>query len=441
VKGWVTTGDRERLLHPEPPRPLRRFRGGAEVTIGRDALQRMDGAGAALTDSAAWNLWTLLSPGERRSLLRRLFDPRHGAGLDLVRVVMGASDFARFSYTYDDMPPGASDPGLEHFSLGHDRAYILPIAREIRAINPSVRFMASPWSAPAWMKTSGALIGGSLRREYEEAYARYFVRFLRAYRAEGVPVEWVTVQNEPHFEPPGYPGMRMEAGQQARFVRDHLGPAIERAGLGTKILAWDHNWDEPGYPIEVLDDPGAKRHLAGSAFHCYGGDVSAQSAVHEAHPDRGIWFTECSGGDWAPVFGDNLLWNVSTLLVGSTRNWSKGVLLWNLALDERHGPTNGGCADCRGVVTVDSAGAGVTFNEEYYALAHYGKAVRPGARRLSSEDVVEGVEQVAFRNPDGSRVLLLANWNESAQRLDVRVGGRAFTTTLPARAVGTYGWR
>jgi glucosylceramidase len=436
VRSWVSTADRTRLLAPERI-PLQRGGGPADVRIGPALLQPMDGVGAALTDSAAWNLWTRMSVGERHALLRRLFEPRGGAGLDVVRLVMGASDFARFSYTYDDLPPGETDERLRRFSIDHDRDYILPIAREIRAINPDVQFMASPWSPPAWMKTSGSLIGGSLRPEFEDAYARYFVRFLRAYRAEGVPVEWVTVQNEPHFEPPGYPGMRMEPPQQARFVRDHLGPAIARSALGTKILAWDHNWDEPGYPIEVLDDPVARRYLAGSAFHCYAGDVSAQSAVHEAHPDRGIWFTECSGGDWAPDFGDNLLWNLSTLVIGSARNWGRATLLWNLALDEAHGPTNGGCLDCRGVVTVTAAG-GTTANEEYYALAHYGRAVRPGARRLPSEDAIEGVDQVAFRNRDGSRVLVAANWNAQPAQLRVRAGRRGFTAALPARAVATY---
>ena len=188
----------------------------------------------------------------------------------------------------------------------------------------------------------------------------------------------ITVQNEPHFEPGDYPGMRLDPAQRARFVRQYLGPLNS-----ARILEWDHNWDEPNSPLAVLADSGARRYVSGVAWHCYAGDVSAQSVVHDAYPDKDAYITECSGGDWAPKFADNLAWMVSKLIIGGTRNWARGVILWNLALDEQHGPHTGGCGNCRGVVTIKSDGT-VERNEEYYALAHISRFVPPGARRIAS---------------------------------------------------------
>jgi glucosylceramidase len=280
------------------------------------------------------------------------------------------------------------------------------------------------------------MIKGTLREDAYASYAEYFKRFLDAYAAEGVPIFAITVQNEPHFEPGDYPGMRLDPSQRARFVRQYLGPLL---GGRTRILEWDHNWDEPSSPLAVLADSGARRHLSGVAWHCYNGEVSAQTPVHDAYPDKDAYITECSGGDWAPKFADNLVWLTRTLIIGGTRNWARGVILWNLALDAQHGPHTGGCGNCRGVVTIRNDG-GVDRNEEYYALAHASRFVRPGARRIASAGVADSLESVAFRNDDDSKILIVVNTGATARQFGVRFARRAFRYTLPAASVVTFRW-
>jgi glucosylceramidase len=301
--------------------------------------------------------------------------------------------------------------------------------------------MASPWSAPAWMKSTKSMVKGTLRPEAYAPFAEYFRKFVEAYAAEGLPVHLVSIQNEPHHEPGDYPGMRLDPAARARFIGQHLGPLLERSGATTKILDWDHNWDEPNSPLAVLGDSVARRYVSGVAWHCYGGDVGAQDDVHRAHPDKDAYFTECSGGAWAPNFSDNLVWTVKTLIIGATRNHARGVLMWNLALDETHGPHLGGCGDCRGVVTIDSRNGSITRNEEYYAFAHASRFTQPGARRIASSGTVDGLEHVAFRNPDGSLALLVLNPAAAPTAFRVSAGARSFAYTLPATAVATFRWK
>jgi glucosylceramidase len=232
--------------------------------------------------------------------------------------------------------------------------------------------------------------------------------------------------------------MRLDPSDRARLIGKNLGPLFERQRIPTLILDWDHNWDEPASPLRVLRDSVARRYIAGVAWHCYNGDVTAQSQVHDSFPAKDAYFTECSGGDWAPSFGDNLVWNVRNLIIGSTRNWARGVLLWNLALDELHGPYTGGCTNCRGVVTINSLSGTVTRNVEYYALAHASRFVRPGARRIDSSTGVDGLESVAFRNPDTSTVLIVVNTATGERRFAVRWAGKHFEYGLPAGAVATF---
>ena len=266
------------------------------------------------------------------------------------------------------------------------------------------------------------------------------MRYLQAYAAHGLSVDFVTVQNEPHYEPATYPGMRMEAEEQAAFIRDHLGPAFRANGIGTRILAWDHNWNEPEYALTVLGDAGARAFVAGTAFHCYAGDVAQQLDVQRAYPNLGIWFTECSGGDFAPRFADNLKWSVGNLMIGAIRNGARSVLLWNLALDENHGPRNGGCTDCRGVVTVNVAQGTVRYEVEYYVLGHLSAFVVPGAHRIDSTTLPGRIETVAFRNPDASKVLLALNAGAGSTTFAVRSAGRSFRFTLAPGAVVTFRW-
>src|SRR6267378_7271697 len=407
---WVTTGDQHKLLSREPDVSFttRDTPGLATISVDDTATyQEMVGFGAAITDAAAMNI-NHLPPDRRETLLRELFDPDSGIGLSFTRLTIGASDFSPRQYSFDDMPPGQRDPRVARFSIEPNRADVLPVVQRALAINPQLKVMASPWSAPGWMKTTGSLIQGTLLPEAYGPFAEYFRRYIEAYRAEGVPIYAITVQNEPHYEPPTYPGMRLEPPARSRFVGQYLGPLFARSGIGTFVLDWDHNWDEYQSPLQVLADTAAPRYIAGVAWHCYGGDVSAQMLVHDAHPEKDTYFTECSGGEWAPNFADNLKWFVRTLIIGATRGWAKGVIFWNLALDENHGPHTGGCGDCRGVVTITSASGTVTRNVEYYALAHASRFVRPGARRVGSTSGVAGLESVAFRNADdGSKALIV----------------------------------
>jgi len=445
VQVYVTTGDRARLLHREANLSFSDAPASATATIDVDEArqyQEMVGFGASLTDASAWLIQHKMTPSQRDSLLRDLFGREHGgAAFSFVRVDMGASDFARSHYSYDDMPAGQTDPTLAHFSIEPDRAETIPILQRALAINPRLSVMASPWSAPAWMKTSGSMIKGTLRPEAYAPFALYFRKFIEAYAAEGVPIYAITVQNEPHFEPENYPGMRLDPAARARFAGEHLGPLFARTGIRTRILDWDHNWDEPNSPLQVLADSTARRFVSGVAWHCYGGEVATQSVVRDAYPDKDVFFTECSGGAWAPRFADNLVWTVRNLIIGATRNWARGVLMWNLALDEEHGPHLGGCGDCRGIVTINSSTGAVTRNEEYYAFAHASRFVRPGARRIASSSAVEGLESVAFRNADdGSKALIVVNTNPDEKAFIVRVSGRSVRYAVPAGAVVTLVW-
>lgn len=319
--------------------------------------QRIHGIGAAVTESSAYLLMQL-PPDERRTLLEELYDPDRG-GHSVVRIVIGASDFVLETHSLADSP--VPDPDLTTFTIDRDRQWVIPTLREILAINPDIEILASPWSAPGWMKNTGSYTWGQLLEEYEGSYADYLVRFLDAYRDEGITVDWLTVQNEPAAIFLDTPSMIMSSEQQARLVRDHLGPALIAADLDTRVLAWDHNWcdarppggcvgsDPTPFPLEVIEATGGDHPLAGTAFHCYGGSqAAANDLVHRARPDLQIWQTECSGGGWqSDPFAD-----LARLLITDRNHWSNATILWNLALDPDHGPTTG-CSTCRGVVTID----------------------------------------------------------------------------------------
>ncbi len=443
AQAWISLPDRSRLLARVPDLPMGEQPAEGDAVIVVDVgtrYQEMVGFGAALTDASA-SLIASLEPARRDSLLRELFGPEPGVGFSFLRVPMGASDFSVSHYSYDDRPAGETDPELAHFSIHADRATRLPLLRAALAINPRLRIVASPWSAPGWMKTSGRLVGGTLRPEAYDSFARYLVRFVRAYESAGVPVFAITLQNEPDFEPGDYPGMRLSAAARAELIGRHVGPLIAREGLATRILEWDHNWDQPAQPLAVLGDSASRRYLGGIAWHCYAGDVGAQDSVHRVHPDVDVYFTECSGGAWAPNFADNLRWNVSTLVIGIVRGWARGVALWNLALDPQGGPHLGGCGNCRGVITIDRRTGALTRNEEYYALAHASRFVPPGARRVASSGAEERVKHVAFVTPAGERVIVVVNVSAATVPFAIREGARVIRHALPAGAVATLRWR
>jgi glucosylceramidase len=407
----------------------------------RRSFQVIDGFGASLTDSSAWLLHDQLSASTREEVMGKLFDPEKGIGISFLRQPIGASDLARNHYSFDDMPAGERDPELAHFSIQHDEAYILPVVREALTLNPAISVMVTPWSPPGWMKTHDSMIGGQLRDDAFAEYANYLVKSIEGYQKAGVPVKFLSVQNEPLYETKDYPGTLMIASQQKKFIGGYLGPALRKAGLDTKILAYDHNWDHPEYPLEVMSDPEAGRFVAGSAFHCYGGDVAAQSDVHSRYPEKGLWMTECSGGTWQK---GNLLAVTAQLLIESTRNWAQAVVLWGIALDEKHGPNSGGCDTCRGFVTVDRSTTPhrVIYTEDYYAIGHASRFVHPGARRISSPDFGRsGLETVSFQNKDGSIVLLVLNNASTDAAFAIRWEGKVAHAKLSPGALATYEWK
>lgn len=399
--------------------------------------QEIEGFGAALTGSSAY-LINELSSGKKSSLLKELFDPNTGIGISYLRMSIGASDFSLQDFTYNDMPAGQTDEDLVNFSLEEDEKDVIPVFKDILQVYPELRIMGSPWSAPAWMKTNNSLYGGSLKQEWYNSYAHYFVKYIEGYAAHGINIDAITPQNEP-LHAAQYPTMLMEAEEQVDFIKDHLGPLFQSEGVDTKIIAYDHNFDQPQYPITVLSDEEAYPFVDGSAFHAYAGDVSAMSQVHNAFPEKGLYFTEISGGDWATDFGDNLKWNIKNIFIGTTRNWSKTALLWNLALNENSGPTNNGCQDCRGVVNIGSSGE-ITYNEEFYAIAHFSKFVRPGARRIDSNQMGDGISNVAFQNPDGSIVLVILNETTSNKSINVQAGDQHLEINSNANSVSTLVW-
>ena len=467
AEAWVTTPDRAELMHDRGSVP---FAPGSSTatTISVDpsrTYQSMDGEGAAITDSSAAVLYRL-SPAVRDQALRDLFDPVQGIGVSALRQPIGSSDFTSGQhYTFDDLRAGQTDFNLAHFSVAHDQAQILPLLRRAQQLNPQITVIATPWSPPAWMKTNDSLIGGRLKDDpaVYAAYAQYFVRFVKAYAAAGVKVDYLTVQNEPQNRTPkGYPGMDLPVAQEVKLI-EAVGPAMRRAGLTTKILAYDHNWSthpddiaatppgsspETDYPYEVLTSPAA-RWIAGTAYHCYSGDPSAQTALHDAFPNKGIWFTECSGSHGptdtaAQTFNGTLRWHARTITIGTTRNWAKSVIDWNVALDSSGGPHNGGCDTCTGLLTVNDDGT-YTTDAEYYTIGHLSKFVKPGAVRIASTSFgTTGwngqLMDVAFRNPDGSTALVVHNENDAPRSFAVAEGGQSFEYTLPGGALATFTW-
>ena len=437
VKVWETDADQSKLLAPQADVKFGKTSGTVITIDPSQTYQSMVGFGAAMTDASAYLIRNKMTASQRNALMGDLFG-KDGLGFSFTRLTIGASDFSREHYSYDDMPAGQSDPAMAHFSIEVAKTDVVPAMKQALAINPKLTVMASPWSAPGWMKTTDSLIQGSLKSDAYPYFADYLSRYLKDMRAEGVDITLLTLQNEPGFEPDSYPGMRVEPASRAAFIGGYLGPKLKADGDRTKILDYDHNWDLPSSPLTVLGD--ANPYVAGVAWHCYAGDVAAQGPVHDAYPDKDAYFTECSGGEWAPKFSDTFDWTVKNLIIGSTRNWAKGVLMWNLALDENFGPHKGGCSDCRGIVTINSATGAVTKNIEYYAFGHASKFVAVGAVRVASNEA-EGISNVAFRNPDGSLVLIALNGNAAAKAFSVKTKGKTFGYTLPAGAVATFVWK
>jgi len=436
VNMFTTTGSKTKLLEKQDDLVLTSdFTNELSTSITIDdniTYQEIDGFGAALTESSAYLIYNL--PAEQRNQVIRDLFSNEGIGINFIRLPMGASDFALNNYSYDDVT--GEDLTLSQFSIERDRAYVIPVLKAAFTYNNQIKLMGSPWSAPAWMKNNKSMNGGSLKDEYIDIYGDYFIKFIEAYKEEGLPIYAVTLQNEPLHETGSYPTMKMSANQQIKLIKN-LGPKLAERNLDTKIIIYDHNWDNRTYAFTILNDNNANKYVAGTAFHCYAGSVDSQSKVHNAFPDKGIWFTECSGGQWATNFSENISWNMENIFIGSINNYSKSVLLWNIALDKDHGPKNGGCQDCRGVITIKPDGS-VVRNEEYYMIGHFSKFVLPQALRIETK--LQGNQNIintAFRNPDGSIVLVIHNKGALAQDITLKYNGAATNVTILGKSTST----
>lgn len=437
---WITAPAQGILFEKQASDPEFRSPVNSDPSIVVDTTvqyQEIDGFGNCLTGGSA-TLLNRMTPATRTALLRELFSPEgNGIGISYLRISIGASDLSDRVFTYCDLAPGETDPLMEQFTIEPEKENLIPVLKEILAINPSLKIMGSPWTAPLWMKTTNVSVGGSLRREWFDAYALYFVKYIQAMEAEGIPVDAITVQNEP-LHGGNNPSMVMTAADQALFIRQSLGPAFAAAGIDTKIVIYDHNADRTDYPMEVLSDPEAGKYVDGSAFHLYGGSVNDLSAVHEAYPSKNLYFTEQWVGGPGDLAGD-LKWHVENLIIGATRNWCRTVLEWNLASDPAYDPhTAGGCDRCLGTVTIDDNN--VRRNPAYYILAHASKFVRPGSRRVSSTEQTI-LPNVAFITPDGRKVIIVLNTTDSKRNFNIRFRDLTMPVSLNGGSVGTWIWQ
>ena len=438
---WLTTPDKSNLMSPQPA--ALPFSPTAEQlpTIEVNDMQQfqpIEGFGFALTGGSAQLLMKMSAP-RRAALLKQLFSTDgDGIGVSYLRVSIGASDMNDHVFSYDDMPAGQTDPTLAKFSLDPDRADVIPVLKEILAINPHVRILGSPWSAPAWMKTNDDVRGGNLKPEYYGAFAAYFVKYVQGMKTEGITITAITVENEP-LNPKNTPSMVVFADEEDSFIAKFLGPAFEKAGIKTEIQLYDHNPDVTSYPLSILKDPAASKYVAGTAFHLYGGDSSTLTDVHNAYPNKNLYLTEQSVGGRPGANSIAIAEPVNRVLIGATRNWGRNVLLWNLAAAPHAGPhtNNGGCTVCVGAITLD--GDNATLNVAYYAVAHFSKFVPAGSVHVGSNNL-EQLSTSAFLTPEGKVVLVVSNTGNFARTFHIAYHGSSLTTTQPSESVGTYVW-
>jgi len=439
ISWWVTKTDQSVLLQKQSSN----FSFGTSVNTNQlieidsaQTMQTVDGFGYTLTGGSAF-LVNKLSAAQKSSLLQELFgNNENSIGISYLRISIGASDLSPEVFSYDDMPAGQTDPTLANFSLSKDTVDLIPLLKEILAINPNIKIMGSPWSPPVWMKDNGSSIGGSLQTQYYGVYAQYFVKYIQAMQARGITIHAITPQNEPQHGG-NNPSMVMSAVQQANFIKNNLGSAFQTAGITTKIIVWDHNCDNANYPITILNDAAAKPFIDGSAFHLYAGDISALSSVHSAHPDKNLYFTEQWTGANGTFSGD-LKWHITNVIIGSMRNWSKVALEWNLANDPTYNPhTPGGCTECKGALTLNGT---IARNVAYYIIAHASKFVAPGSVVMSSTIPNDNIPNVVFKTPEGKKVMVILNNWGTETIINIKYQNKTAPVTLPASSVTTLVW-
>ena len=398
--------------------------------------QTMDGFGFAMTGGSAF-LINKLAKSDKSKLINELFSNDSTAiAISYLRISIGSSDLNSSVFSYDDIAPSSTDTTLQYFSIKPDSLDLIPVLKSALAINPKIKILGSPWSAPAWMKTNKSAKGGSLLPQYYGTYARYFVKYIQAMKENGITIDAITPQNEP-LNPDNNPSMFMSAEQEALFVKNYLGPEFGKANIKTKIILFDHNCDLYNYPLTILNDPDARKYSDGSAFHLYGGNIISLTTVHNAYPDKNVYFTEQWVG--APSnLGEDLKWHVKNLIIGAPRNWSKNVIEWNLASDSNYDPhTSGGCGTCLGGLTINNEVS--SRNASYYIIGHASKFVPMGSIRIDSS-ILTNLPNVAFLTPTGKKVLIVLNEGSSTQTFNIQFKNKIVTHNLAAGAVATYVW-
>lgn len=440
VDCWVTNANRSIYLQKQ--NGFLTFQSGKleSVNIQFDdsyTYQTIDGFGYTLTGGSAQSI-NKLNSQKRKELLQELFgNNENSIKISYLRISIGASDLNATPFTYNDLPAGQTDVSLSQFSLSPDNDDLIPMLKEIIAINPHIKILATPWSPPTWMKNNNSFIGGSLKPEYYGVYAAYFVKYIQKMKDEGISISAITPQNEP-LHPGNNPSMFMSAEQQASFIKEYLGPAFVTANLSTKIIIYDHNCDRPDYPMSILKDPIANDFIDGSAFHLYAGDISALTTVYDAYPNKNLYFTEQYTGTSGTFVGD-LKWHMKNVIIGSMRNWSKVALEWNLANDANFGPhTPGGCTTCKGAITINSSDS-YERNVSYYIIAHASKFVPPGSVRVASTQK-GNINSIAFKTPAGKKVLILENDGDANEKCTIEYNQKLFSTSLDGGFVATFIW-
>lgn len=441
VAVWLTTADGTAQLTPQTPLHWSKTPEGYSGIAIDDSTkyQTMDGFGHALTGGSA-QLLMKMSPAARTALLKELFgNGPEDVHTSYLRVTVGASDMNDHVYTYDDVAAGETDPELKHFSLAEDDKDVIPVLHEILAIQPGLQILASPWTAPVWMKTNQAFKAGRLKPEYYETYARYWVRYLQAMRSRGIPIAALTPQNEPE-NANNTPSMLFTAEEEGTLIGKYLGPALARAGLKTKIISFDHNCDHPIYSETILKDADAARYTDGSGFHLYLGNITALTEVHDMFPAKNIYFTEQMVIPQRNIRDQSIARPVAQLIVGAPENWSRNVLLWNLAADPSNGPhtPDGGCPVCTGALRI--AGDQVTRLTAFYTVAHASKFVVPGSVRIGSSSPADMLPHVAFLTPANGHVLIVSNPGGEQKTVPIVYKASHTEAVLPAGAVATYVW-
>ena len=436
VQYWLTKGDESVKLQQQASiKFVNTTNNFQNIEIDdTQKFQYVDGFGYTLTGGSV-EVINRLSSSNRKALLNELFgNAKNSISISYLRLSIGASDLDGEVFSYNDLPEGQTDVSLSKFSLEKDKA-LIAMLKDILAINPDIKIIAAPWSPPVWMKDNGKSKGGSLKPEFYRTYADYFVKYIQDMKKEGITIDAVTPQNEP-LHPGNNPSLYMPSDQQRDFIKNYLGPAFKTNNLKTKIVVYDHNCNKPEYALDILKDPEAYQYIDGSAFHLYEGDISALSTIHNAFPDKNLYFTEQWTGSKG-TFNEDLNWHMKNVIVGSMRNWSKTALEWNLANDLKYGPhTDGGCTECKGAITVSDSGD-FTRNVAYYIVAHASKFIPSGSQRIASTQT-KYLSTAAFKTPSGKTVLIVQNDHKAVENFNIKFAGKTAAVTIPGSSAATY---